>query len=273
MLALLRPSLRTLAAVLGALLLVLCLAEAADAQRRRRRRRRRPRPAPTVEPAETETPTEGETEASPEGQAETPAGTEDAPPAQSPAADEAAAVEPEAPTEAPAPAPAEALPELPDLSPIQQAYTTLMDDLVQARSRVAVLGQQLFETKVRVRIHDRTGNDVNLTSFTVRLDGAPVFRADSSGVGEDARQVFEGFAAPGPHVLIIEAEQRARADDGYRYTLNDSYRLEVLRGQLTVVTIVLDDDSDIAEDFEDDGEGEYEVRTRVRVATRELGAE
>lgn len=210
-------------------------------------------------------PAEGET--APEAQAD------DAPPAQSPTDADAPAPAAEAPAAQTPAAPTEPLPELPDLSPLQQAYTALMDDLVQARSRVAVLGQQLFETKVRVRVHDRTGGDVNLTSFAVRLDGAPVFRADSGGVGADARRVFEGFAAPGPHVLIVEAEQRARADDGYRYTLSDSYRFEVVRGQLTVVTIVLDDDSDIAEDFEDDGEGEYEVRTRVRVATRELGAE
>jgi hypothetical protein len=36
------------------------------------------------------------------------------------------------------------------------------------------------------------------------------------------------------------------------------------------VTIVLEDDSDIARSFGSGGEGRYEVRTRVRVATRAL---
>ena len=46
-----------------------------------------------------------------------------------------------------------------------------------------------------------------------------------------------------------------------------------MQGKVTEITLVLDDDSDIAEDFEDDGEGEYDVSTRVRVATRDLESE
>lgn len=156
----------------------------------------------------------------------------------------------------------------PDLGPLRQEYTSIMDDLVQVRSRMAVLGRQLFRTKVRVKVHNRA-DEQSLSRISVKLDGAPVFRADALAT-EDQKQVFEGFAAPGPHRITIEAEQRSRENDDYRYELRDTYRFEVLRGKMTVILVVLDDDSDIGEDFPDDEEGEYDVRTRVRVATRSL---
>ena len=249
-----------LALTLGALLLVLLFAEAADAQRRRRRR---PRPQPTEEPAEQTPPSEGEGEATEEAPAE----GEDTPAA---APEETAEEAPAA--EAPPPEPmADPTADLPDLGPLRADFATLMDELVQARSRIAVLGNQLFRTKVRVLVENRA-DDAVLASFALRLDGAPIFRADGP-IGEEGRQVFEGFAAPGPHELTIEAEQRARENDTYRYLQRGRYRFEVVQGKVTEITLVLDDDSDIAEDFEDDGEGEYDVSTRVRVATRDLESE
>jgi len=241
----------TLAALLVALLV-------SDADAQRRRRRRRP-PPPPEEQTEPETPPAEEAPPAEADQApeEPPPEIEEAPP------------EPE-PTEEPPPA-EEPLAELPDLSPLRTDFEALMDELVQARSRIAVLGNQLFQTKVRIRIENRAGDQV-LSELAIRLDGAPVFRADGD-VGDDARQVFEGFAAPGPHDVTLELEQRARADDAYRYVQRDTFRFQVVQGKLTELIIRLDDDSDIAEDFEDDGEGEYDVQVRVRVATRDLESE
>ena len=244
------PLVRTLVAL--ALVLVFVV-PSADAQRRRRRRRRTTPTPPPAEPAETP----AEEEAAPETEAaEAPSEPE-----------EVVAPEPVAEPEASAPAPADSAPP-PDLSPLRSELATLMDELVQTRARVAVLGRQLFETKVRVRVENRAGDAV-LSTFSLRLDGAPVF-VMSDRLGDDATTVFEGFAAPGPHELTVEAEQRTRASADYRYLQTDRYRFEVVQGQMTDVVIILDDDSDIGEDFADDGEGEYDVRTRVRVATRAL---
>ncbi|MEM1414907.1 MAG: hypothetical protein AAGH15_08400 [Myxococcota bacterium] len=228
--------------LLLALLLVDLAGDVADAQRRRRRRR----PPPEPPPAQVETPA--------------PAPDEDAPPAEV-----ELAPEPPPPPDAPDPdAP-------PDLGALEADFATLMDELVQTRSRIAVLGNQLFRTKLRVRVENRADEQI-LGRLVIRVDGAPVFETGDD-VGEDGRQVFEGFAAPGPHELTLEVEQRARAGGEYRYTLRDTFRFEVVGERLTEVILVLDDRSDIAEDFEDDGEGEYAVRTRVRVATRDLESE
>ncbi|HEY8429874.1 MAG TPA: hypothetical protein VIL20_15930 [Sandaracinaceae bacterium] len=262
---------RTLLASLIATLIVAVLADDADAQRRRRRRR---------PPAETE-----------QTQPEEPAAA-DAPDAAEPPDAAAPPVTPppgSAPAQGGEPPPADALPPEPsstpiepfdpgpappDISPIRADYVALMDDLVQARMRVHALGNELFRTRIRIELQDRTGGLVSLARLVVHLDGAPVFQSDGPVEhAQSGREIFTGAVAPGPHVLTLEVEQRARDGEEYRYSLRESFRFQAVRERLSEVTIVLEDASDMARSFPAAGEGRYEVRTRMRVATRALPTE
>lgn len=169
----------------------------------------------------------------------------------------------EAPPAVPEPTPHE------DLSGIEDEYNRIVDEIFQARTRVAALGAQLYSTKVRIRVQDRTTREQSLQSIRLTLDGDPVFSGDSSFRAEDGRQVYDGFAAPGAHALGVEVELRSRENDRYVYRLRDSFTFEVIKGKLTEVRVLLEEDSNIAEDFPDDREGEYDVRTRVRVEAME----
>lgn len=285
--------LRTLSIALAVTTIALATTDA-DAQRRRGRRARG-RTAATAEPAET-TPAE-ETEgtvpppdpfadpatAAPAAQrppettgATSGTGTAATPPVAPGTAGATAPTAATPPTSAtpPTPPPAESAdpgPTPPDLAPIRQEYVQLMDEMVQARSRVAIVGQELFQTRMTITVQDRTGDEQTLTRFLLELDGTPIHRTDGEiEGGQQGRQVFEGALAPGPHVLTIDMEQRARDDPEYRTTQRESFRFIVVRDRLSEVTIILEDDSNIARDFRSGGEGGFDVRTRLRVATREL---
>ena len=139
-----------------------------------------------------------------------------------------------------------------------------MDSLVQARARAAVLGKALWKTTVALKI-DNQAEDQVAVRVSLWLDGAPVWSGDGSALSDPDRTLFSGFLAPGQHVLTYEVEQRARADEKYRYTLRASHRFSALRERRSELRLVLEDDSDIAEDFADDEEGEYDVRARLKV--------
>lgn len=159
----------------------------------------------------------------------------------------------------------------PDLGPLRSDWSALMDDMVSARQRVATLGEELFHTRLAITVQDRAGDDVNLTRFALELDGTPIYHADGGIEGGDAGAlVWDGALAPGPHELTIELTQEARDGEEYRYSQRDTFRFIVVRDRRTEITVVLEDDSDIARAFASGGEGRYEVRTRVRVATRAL---
>ncbi len=256
---------RTLLVSLVATLLVAMIAGDADAQRRRRRRTPRPDPTATEEVQE-----EGATEAEPE-EAAAPQPTPTTPPA---AAVQTQGSEPPPASAEPSSTPASEFdpgPPPPDLSPIRADYVALMDDMVQARMRVHALGNELFRTRIRIELQDRTGGLVTLARIVVHLDGAPVFQSDGPVERADqGRELFVGALAPGPHVLTIEVEQRARDGEEFRYSLRESFRFQVVRERLSEVTLVLEDASDMARSFPAAGEGRYEVRTRMRVASRAL---
>jgi hypothetical protein len=160
-----------------------------------------------------------------------------------------------------------------EVASLQQELAQVMDDLVQARARVALLGKSLFKTRVRVQLDNRAAPDQIAARIALFLDGAPIWSGDGAAVRDEKQILFDGVAAPGPHVLGLEIEQRAREDDAYRYMLRDNYHFSVLRERRTDLKLVLDDDSDIAEDFKDDDEGRYDVRTKLEVRAAALNEE
>jgi len=211
-------------------------------------------PAPVVEPNQAPTTAPAASTASPEGQ---PSGAVPNP-TQGPLA------EVEVTAEAPA-ADQAASKTSGEIAALRQDLAQVMDELVQARARVGVLGKALFKTKVRVKIDNRAAPDQVAIHANLWLDGAPIWKGEGSALGDPERILFEGFVTPGPHVLTLEIEQRAREDAAYRYTLRESYHFKVLRERRTDLRLLLLDDSDMADDFSDDEEGEYDVRTRFQV--------
>ena len=200
--------------------------------------------------------------------------TQAAPPgAEAPAADGLAGTPAAASAEsaASAAAPAAEAAENAKLANLRGEVSALIDDLVQARSRAALLGKSLFKTQVRVRIQNLAGPDPILAKIILKLDGAPIYRGDAAALGGDeARKVFDSIIAPGAHVLSAEIEQHSRSDAAYGYTLHETYRFQALREKRSELTLVLDDDSDLADEFPEDSEGEYDIRIKLRVRSKDL---
>ncbi|HKU42367.1 MAG TPA: hypothetical protein VJR89_29615 [Polyangiales bacterium] len=160
------------------------------------------------------------------------------------------------------------------LASLQTELGTLMDDLVQARTRAGLIGKTLFKTLIRVHVQNLAGDDTTLAKIVLKLDGAPIFRGDGASMrGDEERQVFEGFIAPGPHVLTAELEQNSRDDQAYGYSLRESYKFQALRDKRNELSLTLRDSSDMASEFPDDQDGEYDIRMRLRARTRERSDE
>jgi hypothetical protein len=169
----------------------------------------------------------------------------------------------------PANVPEEPAPEGAAPAALSKDVAGVMDELVQLRARTRVLGKALFKTKVRIRVENEAAPDQIAARLQLWLDGAPVWSGDGSGLRDAERVLFEGLAAPGPHVLTYEVEQRARDDEKYRYTQRASLRFVALRDRRMDLVLVLEDDSDMAEDFPDDADGEYDLRVKLRARVEE----
>jgi hypothetical protein len=171
------------------------------------------------------------------------------------------------------PAPAAAAPasaQGPDVSGLEKELASVLDELIQARTRAAVLVKTLFRTPLEVWVV-RRADAQRLSHITLRLDGVPVHDSDGAALASGEAKLFSGFAAPGAHELSVEISEESKERSTYRYTRTERFRLEVAKETRTRIELVLRDDSDMAEELPEGDEGEYDVRTILRARAEKVG--
>jgi len=147
-------------------------------------------------------------------------------------------------------------------------YDKLLGDIAALRSRVAALTTTLFASKLRVVVETR-GDDARLSSFNITLDDGVVFAAPDRFSAEDERTVYEHAVAPGHHVVGVEIERYDARNKEYRTWQSSRFSVIVPESKLVDAHLIVEDDSDMAEDFPDDADGEYDLRVKLRARVEE----
>src|SRR5882724_5739149 len=142
-------------------------------------------------------------------------------------------------------------------------YDKLLGDIAALRSRVSAVTTTLFASKVRVVI-DTRGSDARVASFSVTLDDGVVFTAPDRFVAEDERTVYEHSVAPGHHVLGVDVERFDTRNKEYRTWQSSRFSLVIPESKLVDAHLIIQDSSDMAKDFPDDQDGQYDLRVRLR---------
>jgi hypothetical protein len=148
-------------------------------------------------------------------------------------------------------------------APAPAEYDRLLGDIATLRSRVAALTTTLFKSKLRVFVETR-GDEARIASFVVTLDDGVVYNAPARFAAEDEKVVYEHAVAPGHHFVGVELERSDARGREYKTYQHTKFSVIIPESKLVEATIVLDDDSDMAEDFRDDQDGEYDLRVRLR---------
>jgi hypothetical protein len=236
------------------------LGSAADAKPKRKRK---PRPAPSAPRPEE-----------PKAPEPTPAGDEPETPAK-----EAAPKPTPAPTPAPpAGAPAEPVPPaeaagsreaMMDVDRLRQEYLALRDQLFRSRARAATVASSVYSSVLRIDLHYQSGRFYRIDRATIRLDGAGVFDDGEGVIAENKAPRWQGFVAPGRHVVTVRIEATAR-DDGRFTTIQESaFSIQAPAGKEVVVTCTARDEGDIAHAWPRTEKGRYRLGLDVAVDTRE----
>jgi hypothetical protein len=139
----------------------------------------------------------------------------------------------------------------------------LLGDIAALRSRVSALTTTLFKSKLRVVIETR-GDNARVEGLGVTLDDGVVFAAPERFSAEDERIVYEHAVAPGQHVLGVDVERYDARLRQYRTWQTSRFAIVVPESQLVEAKFTIDDRSDMASDFPEDKDGEYDLRVRLR---------
>jgi hypothetical protein len=159
------------------------------------------------------------------------------------------------------PGPGEFPADAPKPPPVE--YDKLLADIAALRSRVAAVTTTLFSSKLRVVV-ELDGDDARVASFKVTLDDGIVYGApDRFGSGEP-QVVYEHAVASGHHVVGVEIERYDARNREYRTFQASKFAIVVPESKRVEARFKVEDDSDMAEDFPDDQDGEYELGVRLR---------
>lgn len=144
----------------------------------------------------------------------------------------------------------------------------LLGDIAALRSRVSALTTTLFKSKLRVVVEVR-GDDARVEAMGITLDDGVVFAAPERFSAEDERVVYEHAVAPGQHVLGVDIERYDARARQYRTWQSSRFSIVVPESQLVEAKFTINDSSDMAADFPDDQDGEYDLRVRLRARVSE----
>jgi len=147
--------------------------------------------------------------------------------------------------------------------PAPAEYDKLLGDIATLRSRVSALTTTLFASKVRVVVETR-GTEARVASFTVTLDDGVVFSAPERFNAEEERVVYEHSVAPGHHVLGVDIERFDTRNKEYRTWQSSRFSVVIPESKLVDTHLIIQDSSDMGQDFPADQDGEYDLRVRLR---------
>ncbi len=153
----------------------------------------------------------------------------------------------------------------PDLEALRKKYLELRDQLFRSRARAAAVAGALYSSKISIRLEYATGRYYSVDRATIRLDGANVFDDTTGAIASDQAPRFEGFIAPGRHMLSVRVEATGKDDDRFTSATESSFVIEAPAGHDLIVVASARDAGDIPYKWKKKQRGTYKLHLDVDV--------
>jgi hypothetical protein len=154
------------------------------------------------------------------------------------------------------------------VAPPPVSYDKLLGQIAALRSRVAAVTTTLYKSKLKVSVAAES-DDAVVAGFVVTLDDGVVYTAPERFSPEELQVVYSQAVAPGHHVVGIEVERYDSRNREYRTWQSSKFTVVVPENKTLSASVIVEDDSDMAEDFPDDQDGEFELNVRLRAQVEE----
>jgi hypothetical protein len=168
------------------------------------------------------------------------------------------------PASEPAPAKSDAPPEL-DVDALRREYLSLADRLFRSRARAAAVASSVYSSRLRVQLDYDSARFYTVTRATVRLDGANIFDDARGAIAADRAPRWNGFVAPGRHVITVRIEATGKDDRRFATALESSFTVQAPAGKDLLVKCAAKDDGDIPYQWQRSEQGSYRLRLDVAI--------
>lgn len=155
----------------------------------------------------------------------------------------------------------------PDVDSLRQEYLQLRDELFKSRARANTVASQLYSTRIQVRLTYTTARYYNPAKATIRLDGASVYEDATGAIAGDDGIRFDGYVAPGRHLITFRVEATGKDDDSFTSVTESQIVVKAVAGKDLVVAAKAKDGGDISYEWKKSERGSYGLGIDVAVKT------
>lgn len=154
-----------------------------------------------------------------------------------------------------------------DVDTLRQEYLSLRDELFKSRARANTVASQLYSTRIQIKLTYTTGRYYSPAKSTIRLDGASVFEDATGAIAGDDSVRFDGYVAPGRHLVTFRVEATGKDDDTFTSTTETQIVVKAVAGKDLLVLAKAKDSGDIAYEWKRKEKGSYGLGIDVAVKT------
>jgi len=155
-----------------------------------------------------------------------------------------------------------------DLEALRKQYRELRDRLFRSRARVNAVASELYTTKIRIHLDYGSSRFYNVDRAAIRLDGSRVFEDVDGTIAKDRASRFEGYVAPGRHVVTIRVEASGNEDERFRSAIEDTFTVIAPEKSVLVIHARAKDGGNIPYKWSRKKRGSYKLHLDVKVEAK-----
>jgi hypothetical protein len=173
---------------------------------------------------------------------------------------------PTPPANAAPPAPA------PKVDDLQREYEKIREGLFTARARAAAVSAAMYSSKLQVYLRYGTPRFFHVSRASIRLDGAPVFDDSNGAIASDDLLRFDGYIAPGKHLLDIRVDAEAKDDTSFASQTQSTFTIDVPEHKVVVLRAQAEDGGDMGSTWTKKKKGGYRLHLDADVQAVDVPA-
>ncbi|MBK9031722.1 MAG: hypothetical protein IPL61_10425 [Myxococcales bacterium] len=164
-----------------------------------------------------------------------------------------------------------------DVDTLRQEYLKLRDELFASRARAATIASALYSTRIQIKMKFGSARFWGVSRAVIRLDGAGVFDDTAGAIATDDAVRFDGWIAPGRHLISVRLELIGKDDERFTTATESTFVVQAVAGKDLEVAVRSADDGDIAYGWKRGERGGYrlhldvDVKTTARAAAAKAG--
>ena len=155
----------------------------------------------------------------------------------------------------------------PDVDSLRQEYLSLRDELFKSRARANAVASQLYSTRITIKFNWSSGRYYGVSKASVRLDGATVYEDNGGGIAADDGVRFDGYVAPGRHLVTFHVEATGKDGDTFTSSTESQVVVKAVAQKDLVVAAKAHDSGDIAYEWKKSEHGNFGLGIDVSVKT------